>query len=169
MVNFQNGKIYAVRSNHTEKIYIGSTAQTLSRRMSVHRNQPTRCSSREIMQYSDAYIELIEEFPCRNKMELNKREGEIIRATVDCVNKRIAGRSQQEWYDEHDGYNKEYRQKNKANLNDKQRSKYYNSKTTITCVCGVEYNSGHTGSRNQHYRSQFHQHFLQRFYDYYGR
>jgi hypothetical protein len=39
--------------------------------------------------YDDVRIELIEEFPCENKMELNKREGHYIR-TLECVNKRIA-------------------------------------------------------------------------------
>ena len=36
MVNFANSKIYAIRSHQTEKIYIGSTTQSLSRRLSEH-------------------------------------------------------------------------------------------------------------------------------------
>jgi len=52
--------------------------------------------SGEILQYPDAYIELIENFPCENKEQLNKREGEIIRS-MDCVNKRIAGRTMPEY------------------------------------------------------------------------
>ena len=40
-------------------------------------------------------IELIEEYPCNDKMELHKREGQHIQS-IDCVNKQIAGRTKQE-------------------------------------------------------------------------
>jgi hypothetical protein len=49
------------------------------------------------MQYSDAYIELIEEYSCENSAQLHKKEGEHIRLNGDmCVNKRIAGRTSKE-------------------------------------------------------------------------
>jgi hypothetical protein len=54
------------------------------------------CSSKILFEkYDDVRIELIEEFPCENKMELNAREGYYIR-TLDCVNKVIPGRTQKE-------------------------------------------------------------------------
>lgn len=56
-------------------------------------------SSFEILKYQNATIELIEAFPCRCKDELNRREGEIIKATVDCVNRQIAGQSRKEYDD----------------------------------------------------------------------
>jgi hypothetical protein len=57
-------------------------------------NNDRGCSSKILFQkYDDVRIELIEEFPCENKMELNKREGHYIR-TLDCVNKVIPGRTQ---------------------------------------------------------------------------
>ncbi len=72
--NFQNGKIYAIRSHQTDKVYIGSTTQPLSVRFGEHKRM--NCSSREIMKFEDCYIELLEEFACENKMQLNRREGE---------------------------------------------------------------------------------------------
>ena len=42
-------------------------------------------------------IELVEDFPCDNKEQLLKREGEHIKRE-DCVNKMIAGRTGNEWY-----------------------------------------------------------------------
>lgn len=39
-------------------------------------------------------IEVVEEFPCENKKELEKREGEIIRE-YGTLNRRIAGRNKQ--------------------------------------------------------------------------
>lgn len=49
------------------------------------------------MKYDDVCIELIEEFPCNSKVELLKREGEIIKQTPNCVNRCVAGRTKKEW------------------------------------------------------------------------
>jgi hypothetical protein len=49
------------------------------------------------MKYDDVYIELIEDFPCNSKIELLKREGEIIKQTPNCVNRCVSGRTKQEW------------------------------------------------------------------------
>lgn len=99
MSDYSKGKIYAIRSHSIDKVYVGSTTQPLSKRMAEHRSclklNRNRMSG-EILQYPDAYIELIENFPCENKEQLNKREGEIIRS-MDCVNKRIAGRTMPEY------------------------------------------------------------------------
>jgi hypothetical protein len=157
--NFQNGKIYSIRSHQTEKIYIGSTTQSLSQRFSNHKE--LTCSSREIMQFADAYIELIEMFPCANKIELHRREGEVIRIT-DCVNKTMPGRTRAET-------NKQYREDNRGKIleQQKQYSKQYRRthKNIRTCSCGVEYNDGNTYNRNQHYGSKFHVEFVNDFYE----
>jgi hypothetical protein len=104
---YQRAKIYQIRSHRSEMVYIGSTCEpTLARRF-VHHRSEYKCfqsgkrksakSSREILEFGDAYIELIENFPCSNKDELVKREGHHIRLN-NCVNKRIAGRTLQEYY-----------------------------------------------------------------------
>jgi len=49
-----------------------------------------------VLDAGDAYIELIEEYPCENREQLNRREGEIIRER-DCVNRRVAGQTVGEW------------------------------------------------------------------------
>jgi len=54
-------------------------------------------SSFEILKYPSASIELVESFPCKTRDELNKREGEIIKGTENCVNRQIAGRNMKEW------------------------------------------------------------------------
>jgi hypothetical protein len=38
-MDYKNGKIYAIRSYQTEDIYIGSTLQTLTKRLSKHKDQ----------------------------------------------------------------------------------------------------------------------------------
>ena len=37
MPNYQNGKIYTIRSHQTDEIYIGSTANCLSKRLNDHK------------------------------------------------------------------------------------------------------------------------------------
>ena len=68
MPNYLNGKIYVIRSHQTEQVYIGSTVERLSARMSKHRAQYKRykegkcglTTSFKMLDYPDAYIELIE-------------------------------------------------------------------------------------------------------------
>jgi hypothetical protein len=53
-------------------------------------------------------------FPCENKEQLNKREGEIIRE-IGTLNKKIAGRTQKEYIEDNKDkikeYKKEYQEK----------------------------------------------------------
>jgi len=77
MNKYENAKIYAIRSPHTEKYYIGSTISSLSKRFHQHKCQKN--TSQKIIMLGDAYIELLENFPCKSKDELRKREGEYLR------------------------------------------------------------------------------------------
>jgi hypothetical protein len=104
---YARGKIYSLRSHQTDDIYIGSTIDILPKRLYQHKKEYERymngnrhyVSSYEIIPYEDCYIELIENFPCNSKAELERKEGEHIRAT-QCVNKFIAGRTPKEWYED---------------------------------------------------------------------
>ena len=106
MRRYENGKIYTIRSHQTEKIYIGSTCMPLSKRLHKHKSDYNTCrkiSSCEILKYDDYYIELLENFPCRCRDELVKREGELIREHLkNVVNSYIAGRSNDERKQDHD-------------------------------------------------------------------
>ena len=124
-MDYKNGKIYAIRSHQTDEIYIGSTTQPLSKRISSHKSGYKRyldglcnsVTSFKILQYDDAYIELFEEYPCDNKIMLNKREGEIIRQN-NCVNKCIAGQTNKEYREQNKDKIKEYREQNKDKIKD---------------------------------------------------
>lgn len=99
---YKSGKVYAIKSPNTDKMYIGSTYQALCKRMAVHRDNwknGKNVSSKIILEAGDAYAELIELYPCETREQLVKKEGEHIKANRDkAVNKRIAGRTSQEWY-----------------------------------------------------------------------
>ena len=108
-MNFQNAKIYTIRSNQTDKYYIGSTNQkTLAQRLGKHRcnykeylldNTKKNVTSFKILQYNDHYIELLENYPCNNKEELFRREGQLQRQfKSEIVNKNISGRTTKEFY-----------------------------------------------------------------------
>jgi len=116
MVNYENGKIYTIRSYKTDLVYVGSTTQPLSKRMYDHKlnynkwlkNSKNYTSSVEIFKLDDEpYIELVKNYSCNCKDELHKEEGKYIRK-LKCVNKYIAGRSSKERYEE----NKEIRKEN---------------------------------------------------------
>ncbi len=92
---YQNGKIYKITSPHTDKIYIGSTIQSLHDRFASHKSvfkhKKNYTSSFDILQYGDAIIELIEEYPTTCRELLESREGELITSNNNCVNKYIPG------------------------------------------------------------------------------
>ena len=136
---YHSGKIYVIRSYQTNNYYIGSTTQPLHKRLYEHRalyrNDYRSTKSYEIIQYDDNYIELLEEYRCETKQQLNKREGELIREHHDnCVNKNIPGRTPKEWIT--DNIEKiKIIQKKSYDKNGKDR----NIKTKITCECGGHY------------------------------
>ena len=88
---YLSAKIYTIRSPQTDKYYIGSTCNTLSKRFYQHvmrnkRNMRTdNCTAWFITRNDDSYIELLENYPCNSRDELTKRENELIRANKDNV------------------------------------------------------------------------------------
>lgn len=157
-----NGSIYTIRSHQTDKIYIGSTTQKLSKRMVNHRMMyksftKGKCNymtSFEIIKYNDAYIELISEHQNITKNELHKQEGYAIRNANNCVNICIAGRSKKEYDDENrekkkeydrDNYEKikirkrKYIEDNKEMINQSLKNYYVNNKSTIQAKQKVYY------------------------------
>ena len=92
---YAKGKIYAIRSFKTDKFYIGSTCLDLSKRFYQHKQKFSYnnrfggdyMTSAELFKLGieDCYIELIEEYKCESRMQLQKREGELIRQHKDQV------------------------------------------------------------------------------------
>lgn len=150
MINYQNGKIYKIISYQTDKVYIGSTAQPLSARLGSHRRKLKSfkngtyhyVSSFEILKYEDHKIILIENYPCNSREELLSRESHYIKIT-DCVNKKIEGRTQNQWREDNKDYIKErdrkYREENKDKIKQKQEKYKEWRRTVINCECGGKY------------------------------
>lgn len=99
-IRYDNAKIYKITSQNTDDVYIGSTCRVLDDRFRNHKNDYSRwvknneCKyliSYEILKYADAKITLIENYPCKSKIDLLLQEGKHQIDTNNCINKSIAG------------------------------------------------------------------------------
>lgn len=135
MPNYQNGKIYTIRSrSRPDLVYVGSTMQGLAMRFGEHNRKYRKwvddgkhdLTSFRVIEIGDAYVELLENFPCNTREELHAREGYHMRE-IECVNKHIMGRTP-----------REYRQDNKERLNMIRRD-YYKANKEILNAKSKEY------------------------------
>lgn len=91
------GYIYKITSPSTDKIYIGSTTQTLIERFKCHKYHKS-CNSKLILTFSDSVIELLEEIIFTDKKDLFKRERYYIELNQNiCVNVKFPSRTKKEW------------------------------------------------------------------------
>ena len=130
--NYQNGKFYCIRNWVDDDIYVDSTCQALSKRMAWHRQSIRSEKKKHYKIYhkinelgiDNFYIELYENYPCGSKEELVRKEGEIIRTLNPLLNKRVEGRTRNEYYDDNKDKIKEnckqYRENNKDKVSEYQ-------------------------------------------------
>ena len=137
---YLNGKIYLVKCKYNKDlIYAGSTKTTLEERMSRHhRAKGTSLTSLHGVvcdDWDNWYIELYENYPCYNKNQLERREGEVIRQ-VATINNRIAGRTKKEYRednrDKYLEYHKEAYENNRQERCEKQREYTKNNPDKIS-------------------------------------
>ena len=138
-MDYKNGKVYQVLNNVNDDIYIGSTCQALSKRLYEHKSHLNdgKGDLHKLMRdigKEPFYIELIELYPCNNREELRAREGYYIRERGS-LNKLIAGRTHQEWYEENKehikSYKKQYHKDNQESINVKLKKYYKDNKANI--------------------------------------
>ena len=132
---YKRGMIYTIRNIKDDTmVYVGSSINNLSKRFDNHKRCCKAGSSISLYSHivdndwSDFYIELYEAYPCNNKKELNRREGQVIRE-IGTINKKIQGRTRKEYYEDNIDIVKEiqkkYREENVDKIK-KQRKEYYN-------------------------------------------
>ena len=145
MPDYSKAQIYKVWNNGYNQCYIGSTTNNLKKRLEGHRAEYTKykngkCNYVSVFSLFDDYgvenckIEWVEDYPCNSKKELEAREGKHQKET-DCVNKRVAGRNKQEYYED----NKEtilpkckiYRDEHKEERKEYDKERYENKKDEI--------------------------------------
>ena len=130
--DFSKGKIYCIRNNINDQIYVGSTTQPLSKRIEKHRSSAKdlkrgRCTLCQLMNelgVPNFYIKPIEEYPCENIEQLRLKEGEHIRKMAT-LNDQIAGRTTLEYRKENKEqkveYDKNYIDFNKDKVTEQQK------------------------------------------------
>ena len=149
--DYTKGKIYKITNDFNDEVYIGSTCDLLTKRFSYHKcdHIKERCKNIPIYKlineigFERFRIELIEDYPSQDKYQLRQREGHFIRE-LGTLNKRIEGRTKQEYHKEYNETNKdkikinqkEKYNKNKAKINKKNKEYYETNKEKITCECG---------------------------------
>lgn len=143
VIDYSKSKIYMIKNRDTNDIYVGSTARKyISTRMTEHRshykgwkykNNVTYCTSFILFIYGNPYIELIENYSCKDINELKKRERYWIEK-INCVNKQYPSRNPNEYNKSEKGKEirrkavSKYRNKDKKAFNEyrkEYRKNYY--------------------------------------------
>jgi hypothetical protein len=142
MEEFILGKIYKIVCNSSGKCYIGSTINTIKDRLDKHKCHYKKylegdynfLTSFEILKNGNYQILLLDEVKCESFKDLYEKERYYIENSVECVNKNIPNRNQNEikeyqkqWRENHRDemreYLKEWRENNKEYFKN-----YYNTK-----------------------------------------
>jgi|TARA_R110000744_G_scaffold73952_4_gene147824 hypothetical protein len=103
MPNYENSKIYKIYSvSNEELVYFGSTTQRLSQRKAEHikdsKKEYYNGSSKIIINNGNWKMELIQDYPCLNRLELETLEGEYIKNNK-CINIMIPARTKKQYHD----------------------------------------------------------------------
>jgi len=167
--SYQNGKVYRIWSLDTNDIYVGSTSDTLSNRFCRHKKDYKLWKEGDKRRYCSSYIlfdqvgvdnckiELIKNFPCNSKTELHREEGRVMRENKEIiVNKRLAGRTQKEYDEEHKEKNKEYRDEHKEEKKEYNKEYYEEHKEKII-EKNKEYYEEHKEKRKEK-RKEYYEH-----------
>jgi hypothetical protein len=150
MEKLKVGKIYKIIDNTNGNIYIGSTTETLNRRLSKHKFDYNRylngkyrhITSFDIIKNNDFRIELIKYVIYKEKIKLYQRERYYIENNKS-INKMIPSRTEKEYRIDNKEYKKEY---------DKERKKIkYN------CICD---SSIDICNKQRHFKTKKHIDFI---------
>jgi len=126
-IRYKDGKIYKIVCNTTGEIYYGSTISTLKERLSQHKPDNNSCISRNIIERGDYKIELIKDYPCNSRWELEEEERKYILENK-CINITIPHRTKEEYYEDNKKKIKEYYENNKERILEKNKEWYEKNK-----------------------------------------
>lgn len=131
---YSKGKIYRLVNSVDSEEYVGSTCDTLAKRLYNHKKKARQRASTVYnhlnnIGFENVSIVLVEEYPCENKMQLERRERYWIEQMQPRLNHRIPTRTMKEWYASYYADNKnevlqkqsEYRANNRDEINKRAR------------------------------------------------
>jgi hypothetical protein len=157
MDKYRNGKIYKLIDLDSDKVYIGSTIQTLEYRLTAHKSSYNLCISNT---FKDPYIQLLCNYPCKSNRALEKEEQKYI-DMYDCVNKQKSFQTKEEKKEQIKQYHLEhkdiiYEKMKKYQIVNKDKIKQRHTQQ-FTCECGGKYTYSH---KIRHMKSKKHINYL---------
>jgi hypothetical protein len=132
------GTIYIIQSPNTDKVYIGSTFQTLEERFRDHKAMSNETSSYLVIDEGDAFIELLEEVKVIDKTELRYYEQQYLELYRDiAVNEQNAfGLNEEKLREYQKKYQKKFREENKEKTVERHKKYREENKYKVECPCG---------------------------------
>lgn len=93
---YLKGKIYSIKNiNNPDMIYIGSTTETLGTRLSKHKHDCRFYNKRTSLykhitnnDWTDWEMNLLKDYPCASKIDLEREESRIILSYNKVLNKK---------------------------------------------------------------------------------
>ena len=155
MTDYQKGKVYQINTSLGPEVYYGSTTQSLKQRMAEHKFH-FLCTSHLIFKkhgFENCKIELVEDYPCNSRKELETRERFYIENNV-CINKCIPTRTDAEY--RADNKEKIKTQSKQYTIDNKEKIREYKS-MQITCICSAIISKS---NKARHERSKKHIDFM---------
>lgn len=134
---YRNGKIYRLVNSVDTEIYVGSTCTSLSKRIYKHKSDAKEQTDRRVyahlnpIGWDNVDIILIEEYPCQNKMELERRERHWIETLKASLNTYLPTRSHKEYDEDNKEKRHEYYEENKKLILENKREYYEKNKEVI--------------------------------------
>ena len=114
-IDYSKSKIYKIVCDTTGLVYVGSTIEALSRRLSGHRaaykhslkGNNNYVTSFDVLKNNNYKIILIDNYECNSKEELHREERKYIES-IECVNKIIPTRTDKEYREDNKDKRLEY-------------------------------------------------------------
>ena len=140
--------IYEIVCNITGERYIGSTIDSLNRRMTVHNSKNKRCSSKIIIQRGDYNVNELESFNTKFELAQLLKEQYWMDNTEN-INIQRAFTNQKKRQKKYDTENRE--------LIKEKRSRKRKLQVPINCPCGGKYKQY---NKSQHFRTKKHRRYI---------
>jgi hypothetical protein len=154
--DYSTGKIYKIFvEGKPEECYIGSTTWVLKKRLNQHKQQASNVKQKKsascILFKNDAtvVIELVEDFPCKSKLDLETRERYWLEKHPRAINKNIPTQTCEERVDKNREHiqemNAKWREANKEHI-----AEYVASRREIdNAQAKARYDAGYKAQRNE--------------------
>lgn len=169
------GRVYIIQSPNTDKVYIGSTFETLEERFTQHKRPSNKTSSYLVIDEGNASIELLEEVKVVDKDELRLHEQRYIelyrefavnRCNAFGIDKENIREYQKDYYEKHKAeiseMGKKYREDRRSEIKEKMKVYYSEHKDKFLekfdCPCGGKYIKS---TKSRHLKTQKHRTFLE--------